>query len=129
MAAIFAPSSRNSRNKLRPIPPAAPVIATTWTSNVMRCPAPSSFHRPFQKPFEEQLLSKREGEDARGYDDHVDGGKIRPRPLPLSALGGGENHRHGAFGLVVDQRHAEKIFSPGGDEIDDEDYHQAVAHH
>ena len=91
--------------------------------------AMSPFQRAFQKPFEEQPLGKRERNDARGHDDDIDSGEIRPRPLPLSTLGGGEHDGHGAFRLVVDERDTQQIFAPGRDKIDNEDHHQTIAHH
>src|SRR3984957_9191175 len=139
MAAIFAPSSRNNRHRLWPIPPAAPVMATTLSLNVMRCsrkaPCPparlqgSPLERPFHETLEEQPLRQRERDDAGRHDDDVDRREVWPCPLPLSALGGGENHRHRAFGLVIDKRQAQQIFAPCCDKIDDEDYDQSIAHH
>src|ERR1700722_14259319 len=138
MAAIFAPSSRNNRQRLWPIPPTAPVMATTLSLNVMRCSreavraknvAGSPFQGSFHEPFEEKPLRQRKRDDARRHDDDVDGCEVWPGPLSLPALGGGENHRHRAFGLVIDKRQAKQIFAPRRDKIDDEDHDQSIAHH
>ena len=62
---------------------------------------------PFHETFEEQPLRQRKRDDARRHDDDLDGGEVWPSPLSLSALGGGENHRHRAFGFVIDKRQAQ----------------------
>ena len=89
----------------------------------------SALQCAFQKTFEEQSLGQCERNDARGHDDHVDRGEIRPSPLTLASLRGGEDDGHGALGFVVHEGQAQQIFAPGGDEIDNEDDDQAVAHH
>src|SRR5271169_1549400 len=89
----------------------------------------SRFQRALHQPLEEELLGEAEGDDARRDHDHVNGGDIGPGPLPLTALGGGEDDRHGASLLVVDERHAQQVFAPRGDEIDDQNDDEAVAHH
>src|ERR1700679_2807255 len=139
MAAIFAPSSRNNRHRLWPIPPAAPVMTTTLSLNVMRwsrearvresaCKG-SPLERPFHQTLEEQPLRQRKRDDAWRHDDDVDRREVWPGPLPLPALGGGENDRHRAFGLVIDKRQAQQIFAPRCDKIDDEDHDQSIPNH
>src|ERR1700677_3762012 len=92
-------------------------------------PPASCFQRALHQPSEEELLGENEGDEAWSDHDHVEGGDIGPGPLPLATLGGGEDDRHGASLLVVDERHAQQVFAPRRDEIDDENDAQAVAPH
>src|ERR1700731_4466879 len=71
----------------------------------------SPLQRAFHEALEEEPLRQRKGDDARRHDDDVDGGEGWPRPLPLTALGGRENHRHRPFGLVIHER-PHKRYSP-----------------
>src|SRR5437588_4950781 len=88
-----------------------------------------TFHHAFHQSLEEELLGEGKGEDAGGDDDDIDGGEIRPRPLPLPPLRGGKDDRHGAPRLVVDKRQAQKILAPSRNEIDDEYDDETIAHH
>ena len=94
-------------------------------SNAARQPFTTPSIRPLKKSFWAKAKAMMPGVTTM----HIDGGERRPGPLAEAALGAGKHHRHGARDLVVGQRRAEQELAPGGDEVDDEDDHQAVPHH